>query len=417
MLYLECKMGAAGDMLNAALLSLVDRKKYVDKMNSLNIPNTVVRFKNEYRNGIYGNIVEVLIDGEEEKSEDVGDGAVAHHGHEHTHGHHSHENHDHHEHHHHHEHYALEDIEKFILELDLSDKVKRDAISVYRLIAEAEAFVHGKEVKNIHFHEVGTIDAIADVIGVCILMEMINPDKVMASPVNVGGGMVRCAHGILPVPAPATQHLLEGIPMYTDDMIKAELCTPTGAALLRYFVDEFGAMPPSLVKKAGYGFGKKEFEKLNAVRAFLCEDEGLGDSVVELKCNIDDMTPEDMGYAINILLEGGAYDAYTIPIYMKKNRPATMLSVICNEAMRDKIVKLIFKHTTTIGIRQNMCDRYVLNRTKEVMDTPYGEVRIKRSRGYGVDRVKIEYNDLSRIADERDESIPNIRDAIYKTIN
>ncbi len=405
MLYLECKMGAAGDMLNAALVSLVDRKRFVDKMNSLKLPGTVVELKNEYRNGIYGNLIKVVYDGEEEESEDVSDKTEENHA----------DSHEHHSH-HHHEHNSIEDIEEFILDLDLSDKVKRDAVSVYRLIADAEASAHGKPVEDIHFHEVGTMDAIADVLGVCILMEMINPDKVMASPINVGSGMVRCAHGILPVPAPATQHLLEGIPMYTDESVKVELCTPTGAALLRYFVDEFGSMPPSIVKKAGYGFGKKEFEKLNAVRAFLCENEGFGDRVVELRCNIDDMTPEDIGYAINIFLESGAYDAFTSPIYMKKNRPATMLSVICNEAMRDKIVALIFKHTTTIGIRQNMCDRYVLERTKEVADTPYGEVRIKRSRGYGVDRVKIEYSDLARIADERDESIPHIRDIIYKSL-
>lgn len=403
MLYLECKMGAAGDMLNAALVSLVDRKKFVDKMNSLNLPNTVVKLGNEYRNGIYGNIVQVVIDGKEEESEDVDN-------HEETHEVHSHAHHEHHEHH------SVEDIEKFILELDLSDRVKRDAVSVYRLIADAEAFAHGKPLEDIHFHEVGTMDAIADVLGVCILMEMINPDKIMASPVNVGSGMVKCAHGILPVPAPATQHLLEGIPMYTDESVKAELCTPTGAALLKYFVDEFGAMPPSLVKKAGYGFGKKEFDKLNAVRAFLCVNEEFGDRIIELRCNIDDMTPEDIGYSIDIFLEGGAYDAFTSPIYMKKNRPATMLSVICNETMRDKIVELIFKHTSTIGIRQNVCDRYVLKRTEEVVDTPYGEVRIKRSKGYGVDRVKIEYNDLARIADERDESIPDIRDTIYKSL-
>lgn len=406
MLYLECKMGAAGDMLNAALVSLVDRKKFVDKMNSLKLPNTVVKLKNEYRNGIYGNLVQVVIGGEEEESEDVSNNEEAHETHSHPH----------HEH-HHHEHHSVEDIEKFILELDLSDRVKRDAVSVYRLIADAEASVHGKPVEDIHFHEVGTMDAIADVLGVCILMEMIDPDIVMASPVNVGSGMVKCAHGIVPVPAPATQHLLEGIPMYTDESVKAELCTPTGAALLKYFVDEFGAMPPSLVKKAGYGFGKKEFEKLNAVRAFLCVNEEYGDRIIELRCNIDDMTPEDIGYSIDIFLEGGAYDAFTSPIYMKKNRPATMLSVICNETMRDKIVELIFKHTSTIGIRQNVCDRYVLKRTEEVVDTPYGEVRIKRAKGYGVDRIKIEYNDLARIADERDESIPDIRDTIYKSLS
>ena len=272
MLYLECKMGAAGDMLNAALVSLVDRKRFVDKMNSLKLPGTVVELKNEYRNGIYGNLIKVVYDGEEEESEDVSDKTEENHA----------DSHEHHSH-HHHEHNSIEDIEEFILDLDLSDKVKRDAVSVYRLIADAEASAHGKPVEDIHFHEVGTMDAIADVLGVCILMEMINPDKVMASPINVGSGMVRCAHGILPVPAPATQHLLEGIPMYTDESVKAELCTPTGAALLRYFVDEFGSMPPSIVKKAGYGFGKKEFEKLNAVRAFLCENEGFGDREVELR--------------------------------------------------------------------------------------------------------------------------------------
>ena len=255
-LYIECKMGVAGDMLNSALLELVDRESYISKMNSLGIPDTEIIADNVKRNGIAGTHIRVVIGGEEESEEMYSNG------HHHDHEHHS-----------HHHSSTPADVSVLIKGLDLPDGVKSDALSVYELLAEAESSVHGTTVQDIHFHEVGTKDAIADIVGVCLLINMISPDKIIVSPINVGSGMVKCAHGILPVPAPATAYLLKGVPSYSDDEIETELCTPTGAALVKYFADEFKSQPIMRVDNIGYGFGTKEFKKMSAVRAFIGEEE------------------------------------------------------------------------------------------------------------------------------------------------
>ena len=185
----------------------------------------------------------------------------------------------------------MADIEHMISHLNVSDRVKENAKAVYRLIAEAECQVHGRDMEHIHFHEVGTLDAVADVVGNCLLMEMLGIEKVYASPVHVGSGTVKCAHGVLPVPAPATARILQGIPIYSED-IKGELCTPTGAALLKHFVSEFGSMPAMIVEKDGYGMGTKEFARANCVRVMLGETEDKADDVIEISTNLDDMTAE-----------------------------------------------------------------------------------------------------------------------------
>ncbi|MBR4201788.1 MAG: nickel pincer cofactor biosynthesis protein LarC [Oscillospiraceae bacterium] len=383
-LYLECSMGAAGDMLTAALLELLpDPEPFLTQMNHLGLADVTVRAERTAVQGICGTKMHVLVHGAEESDEVHSH----HHGGEH--------------HHHAHHHASMDEITSLISSLQVSERVRRDALSVYQLIAEAESQAHGCPVAEIHFHEVGTKDAIADVVGVCLLMEMLAPEKILASPVHTGSGHVHCAHGILPVPAPATAWLLRGIPMYSGE-IEGELCTPTGAALLRYFADSFGAMPPMKTEKTGYGFGHKVFPRLNCVRAFLGETAEQPEEILELICNLDDMTGEALGFAQEELLAAGAADVYTVPIMMKKGRPAFQMVCLCRPMQRDTMLKLIFRHTTTLGVREHRCPRYVMQRESESLETKLGTVRVKHAEGFGVQRSKAEYADLAAIARSND---------------
>lgn len=380
-IYLDCGMGAAGDMLTAALLELMpNQDAFVEELNGLGIPG--IRFTAEKceKCGILGTHMKVTVHGEEEDN-----------------------------HHHHHGHLA--DIRGIVSGLPLPTMVKLDILAVYEEIAQAESHVHGVPVEHIHFHEVGTMDAIADVTAVCLLLHRLAPDKIIVSPVHVGSGQVRCAHGILPVPAPATAYLLRGIPIYGGS-IDGELCTPTGAALLRHFASEFGDMPVMKVHSIGYGMGKKDFPRANCVRALLGETEAPIDAIVELRCNVDDMTGEAVGFALELLLENGALDAFTLPIGMKKSRPGVLITVLCREEKKEAMVHLLLKHTTTLGVREFPCRRYALSRTMEVVNTPFGPVRKKVSSGYGVRREKLEYDDLAKIAKEQNISLAEALDQI-----
>ena len=304
-------------------------------------------------------------------------------------------------------------IAHIISHLDLEPKVREDILAVYGLIAEAESHAHGKPVDQIHFHEVGTLDAVADVAGVCILINELKPDQVLASPVHVGSGHVHCAHGILPVPAPATAYILREVPIYSFE-IKGELCTPTGAALLKHFVTKFADMPVMTVEKIGYGMGKKDFERANCVRAFLGETGEKGDTVAELSCNLDDMTAEAIGFVQELLLENGALEVYTIPVGMKKCRPGVLLTCMCRMEDEEKMTELLFRHTTTLGIREHVSRRFTLKREMKEVGTPYGTVRVKTSSGYGVCRSKMEYEDLAKIAREQGLSLEDVRSAVRK---
>ena len=409
-LYLDCGMGAAGDMLTAALLELLpDPDGFVERLNALGIPG--VRFQKEpaVKCGITGTHMSVTVHGTQEGAEphEHHEHGHEHHGHEHEHHGHEHEHHDHghDDGHGHHHHSGLHDIEHIVRDhLPLPDKVREDVMAVYGLIAQAESHVHGVPVTEIHFHEVGTMDAVADVTAVCLLMNELSPDEVVVSPIHVGSGQVKCAHGILPVPAPATAHILRDVPIYGGE-IRGELCTPTGAALLKHFAARFGPMPVMTAHAIGYGMGKKDFPRANCVRAMLGETAGQTDTVLELSCNVDDMTAEAVGFAMDRLFEGGALEVYTVPIGMKKSRPGTLIRVMCSQRDREKLVRLLFRHTSTIGVREYVTRRYVLNRSIETVRTPYGEVRRKSASGYGVSRAKYEYDDLARIARERNISL------------
>ncbi len=407
-LYLECKMGIAGDMLSSALLGLFDDKeKYLERLNSMKVPKVTFKLERAEKCGILGDHLEVLIDGTEEESFDVTDTVTLNESKADDH-HLRHEQHGHHDHHEHHGH-SLYDIEDIIENLDVPKEVRSDIREVYELLAEAESKVHGVAVSEIHFHEVGNLDAVADIAAACYLMHELDPDKVIVSPINVGSGQVKCAHGILPVPTPAAALLLTDIPSYSSDRIRGELCTPTGAALVKYFAFEFGPQPVMAVNKIGYGMGKKDFEQANCVRAILGTANEDAERVVELSCNVDDMTSEEIGFATEMLMEAGALEVYTIPIGMKKNRPGFLITCMCREDRKENLTKEIFKHTTTIGIRESTSSRYILSREIVKADTPYGEVRIKKSSGFDMHRSKLEYDDLAGIARRTGKSLLSLK--------
>lgn len=431
-LYLECNMGAAGDMLTAALLELHPHpEEFVKRMNDLRIPGVEFSAQPSVKCGITGTHVSVTVHGEEEESHDHHDHEHPHdhdhhhdHDHPHDHDHDHHHDHDHphdHDHHHdhdhphdhdhshgHHHHAGMGDIRHILSHMDIPQQVREDAQAVYELIAQAESHAHGRPVEEIHFHEVGTLDAVTDVVAVCWLIHDLAPQKILASPIHVGSGQVRCAHGILPVPAPATAHILQGVPTYGGS-VQGELCTPTGAALLKHFVQAFGPSPVMRVEKIGYGMGKKDFEAANCVRAMLGETQETGETVVELCCNLDDMTPEALGFAQERLWEAGALDVSTIAVGMKKNRPGVMLICMCREEDREKMLSLLFAHTTTLGVRERLCNRYTLSRSQRTVETEYGPVRVKESAGWGVVREKPEYEDVARIAREKNMTLDQVK--------
>ena len=290
----------------------------------------------------------------------------------------------------------------------MSDYVREQAEKVYRSIAEAEAEVHGTTPDEVHFHEVGSLDAVADVVGVCLLLEALQAEQVLVSPVHAGNGTVRCAHGVLPVPAPATEVLLRGIPWYTGD-IMTELCTPTGAALLRAVASGFGSMPVMQVEKTGYGFGTKQFDRPNCLRAFLGETESDLDEVWEVRCNLDDMTPEELGFARERLEESGVLDVSILSAMMKKNRPGWILTCLCRPEQLDETICLMLKHTSTAGVRYAPWKRTVLKSSFRSMETAYGSVREKVYSGCGIEKTKLEYEDAAQLARKADAAFRDVR--------
>ncbi|MCI9214825.1 MAG: nickel pincer cofactor biosynthesis protein LarC [Oscillospiraceae bacterium] len=394
-LYLECAMGAAGDMLMGALYELYpEKERFLADMNAL-IPGVKLEAEGVTRQGIAGTHMRVDIHGQEE-------------------GHERRRMHDHHQD-HHHEHRSLADIHAMIDAFPLPEAVREKARRVYGLIAQAEAEAHGVEAGEVHFHEVGALDAVIDVTGVCYLLYLLAPDAVCASPVTMGSGTVRTAHGLLPVPAPATAKLLTGVPVTAGD-IQAELCTPTGAALLRTFAGSWGVMPDGVIQGCGHGCGTKDFPRANCLRAFLVDDlsraEEPNDEVTELKANIDDMTGEALGLALERLLEAGALDVSYAPAAMKKNRPGVLLTCLCRPGDADRLASEVLRHTSTFGVRRMDCRRYALAASMDAVETPWGTVPRKTGTGYGITKSKPEYGVLAEIAAERKVPLAAVR-AVY----
>ena len=390
-LYIECGMGAAGDMLISALAGcLGDIKDVQDKLNSLSLPGIIYKLEDYSDCGIKGIHTDVTYNDMEED--------------EHSHDH----NDDLHDHHGHHHGGSLHEVFHMIDHASAPDTVKDDAKNIYRMLAEAESHVHGESVSDIHFHEVGTMDAVADITGACLLFHEIGAERVIVSPVHVGAGSVKCSHGILPVPAPATAFILKDVPIYGGE-IQGELCTPTGAAVLKYFADSFGAMPVMKTDSCGYGFGRKKFERANCVRIFSGETGSKDmEHIVKLECEIDDMSGEELAYAAELLMEKGAKDVYTVPVIMKKGRSGNLLVCLCAEDDERIMAETVFKNTSTLGIRRFDSERYVLKRHTDTSETGYGEVRIKVSEGFGSSKYKPEYDDAAKIARKNDLSLHDV---------
>lgn len=372
-LYLECSTGVAGDMTISALAGLLDDPDSVAVMiNNLGIPGITARMERSEKNGIAGRRLSVEIHGSEEDDP-------------------------HHEHMHHHS--SPANVRQIINFLDVSDFVKKNANEIYDLIAEAEAAAHGIPVEQVHFHEVGMLDAVADIVGTCMLIEFIAPEQIVSSPIRTGYGHVRCAHGVLPIPAPATEYLLRGIPAFAGDT-EGEFCTPTGAAIVKHFADRFENMPHMVFERTGYGMGKKNFGIANFMRAYLGETDEELPKISELSCNVDDMTAEDLAAAAETILNDGALDVFITPVIMKKGRPGSMLTCLCRASDSGKFAKLMLERTSTTGVRRCASERYEMSSEIGSKMTCYGQVRVKKSKGFGVEKEKIEHDDIVRLSGE-----------------
>ena len=402
-LYLDLQMGAAGDMLAGALLGALDEAGRARVMEALRdaLPEGVqTALLPAEQCGVTGVHFSVTVHGEEEHE-------PAEHAHHH---------------HHHHDHAGMAEIEHIVAHMGLEKAAAADVLAVYRSIAAAESEVHGAPVSQVHFHELGALDAVADVTATALALRALEVDRIVASPVAVGSGTVRCAHGILPVPAPATALLLRGVASFAG-AVTGELCTPTGAALVGYYVKEFGPMPVMRPDSVGYGFGTKTFsDRPNCVRAIVGETVGEArtapdaagetETLIELACNIDDMTPEEVGFALERVRASGAVEAFTTAAGMKKDRPGVVVTALCREPDRAAVLNAIFTHTATIGVREAGLRRYVLARETETVQTVFGPVRRKRAHGWGVERAKWEYEDLAAIARREGMTLDAVRRVI-----
>jgi pyridinium-3,5-bisthiocarboxylic acid mononucleotide nickel chelatase len=420
-LYFDCFSGISGDMTLGALIDLgIDRDAFKRELDKLNLSGYDIVIGSKSRNGIIGIDVNVILNSEYEKHQErIKNHDDYHREHEHSHEHgHSHghtHRHDHHGHIHGHDHWDghhshhhdlgernLKSIETIIDWSDLSLKVKDFSKQVFREIAKAEARVHNKDINEVHFHEVGAIDSIVDIVGIAICLDLLGVEKVFSSPLHDGHGFIECQHGIIPVPVPAVMEMLKdsNIPLISED-INTELVTPTGMGIIKCLSSQYGVMPAMTIEKVGYGMGKRETGRFNALRVVLgtlTEDRVTSDEVILLETNIDDMTAEALGYTTEKLLEAGALDVFITPIHMKKNRPANMLSVLVKSENEEKTVDLLLRETTTIGIRKSSMKRYCMEREIVEVDVEFGKARVKIATGYGIRKLAPEYEDCKEIA-------------------
>jgi len=431
-LYYDCFAGISGDMNLAAMIDLGVAPEYLrSELSKLGLDHEFeLKVSADSRHGIHGTRVDVVLKGREAHhghGHDHDDSSHGH-GHDHAHAHehgHSHEHvhpqsdsrHGHHHgheessggHSHSHGHAAnrnLADIESIIMGSSLAPEVKTTSLAIFRRVAEAEAKVHAKAVREVHFHEVGATDSIVDIVGAAICFHKLGVDAVWSSPVELGGGFVRCAHGLIPVPAPATVEILKAIPT-TRGAVKQETATPTGAAILAALVDEFTETPALVTEKTAYGIGHRESDIPNVLRVQLASpaasrSAGPAGSVQKarlLQCNIDDMTAEMLGVAMDLLMDNGAMDVHFTPILMKKNRPATCVSLLCGAEDEARFKELLFRHTTTLGIKSFPLDKTVLEISFEPLETPLGTVTMKNALAGGkVIRSKPELEDCRELA-------------------
>ena len=417
--YFDCFSGISGDMTLGALVDVgVPPEMLTERLSTLKLDAEFsLHFKKATKHGITGTRAIVEVHPAHTPHAD------SHHEHEHEH-HHDHEHHDHghthhhdhdHDHGHHHDHGPtrhLSDIFKLLDDSDLDPEVRDTAKRVFDRLAEAEAKVHNMNKADVHLHEVSGIDSIVDIVGSVIGLTHLDVDAVYASPLSLGRGFVRCAHGLMPVPVPGTMELLKGVPVHQTDIPK-ELVTPTGAALITTLSQEFGVMPKMRLERVGYGAGTRDLEQRpNLLRLCLGEkisNAGLQtthphaetDSVDIIETNVDDMSPEITGYVTSQLFEHGAFDVFLTPIFMKKNRPATQITVLCPTAHRDTLIELLLTETTTFGVRLSSADRVKLRRDFIHVETQWGTIQAKRGYLNGTLLKTIpEYEDCKRLAEQ-----------------
>lgn len=405
-LYYDCFAGISGDMhLGAMIDAGVDPDHLISELKKLKLTGYKLNIYREKRKSIEGTKVDVNLEKET-------------HSHQHNndhHHHHAHDDHHHHEHddghshtshsgHHHHEHRNFSDIKQILANSELPVKTKDRALKMFRLIAEAEAKIHGVPVDEIHFHEVGAVDSIVDITGAAICLEYLKPDRILCSTIELGGGMVRCAHGLMPVPAPATSEILKGIPVKTGGT-PHEATTPSGAAILAANVHEFTDTVTFRPTKTAYGIGHRDMELPNILRVYLGEMDEISlsaENVVLIECNIDDMNPEYYSHIMDRLFSEGALDVYITPIIMKKSRPAAILSVITDHKNLQNFSKILLEETTTLGVRAQTVSRRMLDREFETIKTSLGSVTVKKALMNGITiKWKPEFEDCKRIADEQ----------------
>jgi uncharacterized protein (TIGR00299 family) protein len=369
--YFDCFSGISGDMTLGALMDAGCAIEHLrSELEALGVPGWRLSAEKVWKNGMAATCVKV-------QAEDQA------------------------------QHRSLTDILKILRESQLAPPVRDRAAAIFQKLGEAEARVHDVPLDKIHFHEVGALDAIVDIVGACVGFAALGIDKFACSPLNVGGGTAKMAHGVLPVPAPATAHLLQGKPTYSSG-VQRELVTPTGAAIVATLCDSFGPQPPMTVNAIGYGAGTADLEgQPNVLRILFGEAAekvvlGFDEEISVIEANLDDMNPQIYGYVLEKALAAGALDVYTTPVQMKKNRPGTLLTILCEPTDTNALMSLIFEETTTFGARTYRAQRRTLPRESVNVQTSYGEVRIKLSRLNGrILHVAPEYDDCRKLADEK----------------
>lgn len=375
-LYFDCFSGISGDMILGALLDLgVNVEGWKNELNKIPVRGYKIEISKKQKNHIWGTSVDIFIEDQ-------------------------------------HSHRHLEDLLEIVNRSELSDNIKNKAKEVFYKIAEAEAKIHNTSINEVHFHEVGALDTIIDVLGSLILLDMLKVDKIYSSPLPLGGGFVNTAHGTIPVPAPATLEILKGVPVYRDGR-EGELVTPTGAAIISTIAEFVKILPPIKVDKVGYGCGKKDFPFPNLLRVYEGElvEKVIEEKNVVLETNIDDMNPQIFGYLTEKLFKEGALDVFLTPVYMKKGRPGVLLTVIAPLAMEEKLLEVIFGETTTLGIRRIYVDKRIMQRKIREIETKWGKVRIKVANINGIKKAYPEYEDCKSIAER--ENIP-LKDVILE---
>jgi len=428
--YLDCFSGISGDMFLGALLDAgIPAKLFEDTVAALNI-GARLEVSRVNRSGISSTKLDVITSEGKDLPRQA-DGADSH-NHEHSHAHsHAHDDHAHshggdhtHSHSHSHPHShgpnrGLTEIRQIIVKASgVSETAKQKAVAIFEALGAAEAKIHNMNVESVHFHEVGAVDAMVDIVCAAVGAEALGADEIICSPLNVGGGTVKCAHGVFPVPAPATLELLSNAPVYSSGL-QAELVTPTGAAIVKTLVNRFGQFPRMKVIKVGYGAGTRDFSgHANVVRLTVGESETSvptstsDETLTVLEANLDDLNPQVFGYVMDRLLEDGALDVFGIPVQMKKSRPGMLLTVLCRLDDAAKLSRLIFSETSTLGIRRREELRQALTRKWVSVATQWGDVRVKVANMNGsVTNYAPEYEDCRRIAAEKQVPLKDVMQA------